>query len=184
MLKENSQPRLHWSTEHRFHRLWVLGIKLPGVFRSNNVDTLEKVMEIVDPLMPEILRILHTKLSKGIKECIERVRTLKADKGQDSTVAVQKIATTTPPRCLVDTLIICRDEISHRQQSIEIAKQLDATLSSSHPEGRELARFQAQRLTSSPTYPGKLQAGIEDKLKKWRPRSYTIKLLPPLTRRM
>jgi hypothetical protein len=139
-------------------------------------------MEIVDPLTPEILRILHTKLSKAIKECIERVRTLKADKGKDSTVAVQRIATTTPPRCLVDTLIICRDEISHRQQSVEIAKQLDATLSSSHPEGRELARFQAQRLTSSPTYLGKLQPGVEDKLKKWRPRGYTIKLLPPLTR--
>ena len=95
---------------------------------------------------------------------------------------MQKIATTAPPKCLVDALIICRDEIYHRQQSVEIAKQLEATLSSSHPEGRVLAQFQAQRLASPPYHLGKLQASIEGKLKEWRPRGYKIKPLQPLTR--
>lgn len=172
IVKESLQPGHHWALDRRLNPLWVLGIRLPGSFQGA-VDTLPKIMAVVDALTPRVLAEVKERMDSFLAE---EVAATEREGGPEGVAAARSvISVTTPPQCVVDLMLTCQEEVGKEQHYNHI-DELSLPLADM-PATQALRQFRKDRSGVLGTW----TAAVEGVLEGWWEPWMALEELPALT---
>ncbi|KAE9373249.1 hypothetical protein N431DRAFT_534510 [Stipitochalara longipes BDJ] len=120
VIRDRLQPGYHWSSNRAIDPLWILGLFLPGSYSQEQVDSREKIMQVVDRMSIRILTEVKRRLDDYLEEAIS-ASTWEHGKAYLED-ALNMIPATSPPQCLVELVQATRAEIVKMRRDVGLKK--------------------------------------------------------------
>lgn len=137
VLNECLQPGCHWSDDRLLDPLWLCGIRLPGSYTSESVNTEDKIMATVNSITPEILHSVFATL-KGL---VEKIAKSEEFAGIYLDTLQFKPPITTPAKCVIDLLRVIRLQLSEVQSEVSFMESLNCLDMNDVPSAKPLLQL-------------------------------------------
>ncbi|KAK0115497.1 hypothetical protein ONS96_013951 [Cadophora gregata f. sp. sojae] len=181
MINEHFEPGQHWNPQNDINPLWILGIYLPGMYESGNLDDFDKTFTVIQPHTAEIIKKARETLKPMVGAAISAYTASSKDSDDNGTKnAIEMLLPVKTP----DTITMMLLQILRQERAVtDLETSLRLSLNSTTQMPDTPACNELLEMLQSKTAPTLLEKfttqGIK-LLRKWQSSDLIVTSLPKL----